>query len=496
MAGVGGVCIPVCVGLGPVIGWSLALSLSAVVTCVVVYYLLVLFVLKRGGYSPVISWFNTAVEVSVVVPFVCLDTWMRGADYALSAPPLVLWGGLITLSALRGSRPLSIAAGALAGVEYLVVYGLVVHPVLPDPVLVTFTWPFIALRAFFLLCCGIAASMVTHHLIRKAEEALRAVRSKDLMGKYILHDKLAEGGMGEVYRATYSPEGGFEKPMAVKRILPALSSDPRFVELFLHEARLCATLNHPNVVQVFDVGLFDGAYMLGMEFVDGVTLMNIINGYGRPLPLAAVTFIGIEVARALDYIHRRTASDGSPLGLIHSDVNPPNVLISRIGEVKLGDFGVAHAAEAVRHKVKELRGKLAYMAPEQLLLKPYDTRVDLYGLGLTLYEALTRRSARPKNMQAVVQSGEIPPIQPLLEVRPDVPPELSDVVMQLLSPDPARRPATGRATRQKLEMVQGEACAYPKGPDLLAKACVELLRKADEAKSRADDPLAKTQLRS
>jgi serine/threonine protein kinase len=146
----------------------------------------------------------------------------------------------------------------------------------------------------------------------------------------MLHERIGSGGMAEVYRATYSPEGGFEKQVALKRILPSYADDAEFVSLFRREAELCSTLHHPNIVQVFDLG-HGNTYFLAMEFVDGLPLSTVLRGLNwQGLPLGAVAFLGAELAAALDYLHRRTGRFGEPLHLIHRDVNPPNVLISRI----------------------------------------------------------------------------------------------------------------------------------------------------------------------
>jgi eukaryotic-like serine/threonine-protein kinase len=473
IAWLGAVSIPISLLLIPLIGLRLATDIAALLVAVVAYHVILLNALNRGWGTLWLPWLNTFIQTSVLLPIVCLDTLLRGPEYALAAPPLMLWGGLITLMAVRASRRLSIAAGALAAVEYLAVYALLIYPRLPSNTLIAFTPPFVALRAFFLFCCGLAAAVVTHHLLRKAEEALQAVRAQDLMSKYFLQRKIAQGGMGEIFQATYSPEGGFEKAVAVKRILPSLSADPKFVEMFLQEAKLGASLHHPNIVQVFDVGLFRGTYMLAMEWVEGVSLWRLAHSLGRPLPLGAVTFLAAEIAGALDYLHRRTAADGKPLRLVHCDVNPPNLLVSRNGEAKLGDFGIARAANRAAIEA-ESRGKAEYMAPEQLAGKPLDGRADLYGLGLTIYEALTGRTVRAadRNGHFLADPGRILPPSSL---RPEVGNELDRCVMQLLEPDPAKRTQTGREARHQLTSLVGPVAPYPDGPELLARAVTEVM---------------------
>ncbi|HYH99386.1 serine/threonine-protein kinase, partial [Hyalangium sp.] len=267
------------------------------------------------------------------------------------------------------------------------------------------------------------------------------------------------------------PEGGFRKTVAVKRVLPGKSDTERFTRMFLEEARLCAMLTHPNVVQVLDCGKFQDRFILAMEYVDGCSLARLLKGLGRPLPLAAVTFLGAELAAALDYIHKRVGPEGMPLGLVHRDLNPPNVLLSRIGEVKLADFGVAHILSSGRtHDEYRVYGKVRYMAPEQLRGQPFDGRADLFCLGLTLHEALTGTIAvRGDTQQVFEKTGRLVEQPPSL-FRPEVPPELDALVMRLLAESPEQRPATGEEVREALAALQGEAAPYPQGPRLLAEA--------------------------
>ena len=172
--------------------------------------------------------------------------------------------------------------------------------------------------------------------------------AKDVLGKYLLHERIGAGGMAEVFRASYSPEGGFEKTVAVKKILPAYAGDQNFLTLFREEAALCSRLNHPNVVQVMDFGRFGETYFLAMEYIEGLSLKKVIDAHRLGLPITAVAHLGYELLRALEYVHERTGVDGEPLSLAHRDVNPPNVLLSTVGEVKLTDFGIARARSHVR----------------------------------------------------------------------------------------------------------------------------------------------------
>jgi serine/threonine-protein kinase len=318
------------------------------------------------------------------------------------------------------------------------------------------------------------AALVASHLTNKAEEALHAIRAKDLFGKYFLHERLGVGGMAEVFRATYSPEGGFEKVVAIKRILPAYAEDEDFVTLFRREAELGSLLNHPNIVQVLDVGRFGDTYFMAMEHIEGMSLRELLKSHG-PLPPAVVAYLGAELGEALDYVHRRTASDGVPLNLIHRDVNPPNILLSRIGEVKLGDFGVARAAIHVRlTQVDRVRGKLGYLAPEQARGEPFDGRADLFALGLTLHEALTgRRVFDKEDASDSVRSAPPPFLVPPSAVRPEIPGVLDGAIMDLLQWKVADRTPRGHRLREQLCELTGELAPYPHGQRELARLVQE-----------------------
>ena len=376
-------------------------------------------------------------------------------------------------SVLRAEVGLCLAAGAVAAGEYLFFYAVVLYPRLPPNSPVTVSPPFIAVRAALLFCAGLGGAVLARHLVNKAQQALHAVRAADLLSKYFLHEKLGEGGMAEVFRATYSPEGGFEKEVAVKRVLPAYSSNADFTELFKREAQICSLLAHPNIVQVSDIGKFDGRYVLAMEFIDGLSLEKLLRHRRSPLPLAAVTYLGVELANALDYLHRRVDPRGVELHLVHRDVNPPNILLSRIGEVKLGDFGVARAANRAEQRVVVV-GKLNYLSPEQSRCEPLDGRSDLFCLGLTLHEALTgyrvlRGTDAATLLKAVVKPVTAPSLQ-----RPDVPPELDRLILDLCQQDAERRPRSGREVRARLSALTGPLAPYPAGQVALVRAIEEI----------------------
>jgi serine/threonine-protein kinase len=462
--------------LGPLVGWERTLAESAMTAAYAAWYGWLAHVLPRGGFHPALRWFNVCLESSAGAFLFLSDVYFEDAEQALTNPFILLWGAVVLLAALRSSRRLAIFAGALAAVELLLLYAFLAWPRLEEPVPLMLTPPFIGLRAVYMFITGCMAALVASHLRRMAAEALSAVRVRDLMGKYFLHERLGSGGMAEVFRATYSPEGGFEKVVAVKRILPACAEEPDFVTLFRREAELGSQLNHPNIVQVLDIGRFADTYFLAMEFIDGPSLRALIKDQG-PLPFAVVAYLGAELAAALDYVHHRTASDGTPLNLVHRDVNPPNILLSRIGEVKLGDFGIARAAHhAPLTGPGRVSGKPGYLAPEQARSECFDGRADLFALGLTLHEALTGRRLIRGDIANDPRWGFTPvEIPPPSKFRPEVPPALERIVMGLLQWEPSARTANGRLLREQLCTLTGPLAPYPHGQTLLAQAVHEVM---------------------
>ncbi len=434
------------------------------------YVTVVRWLLGRGWFHPAIVWTNVTMEISVLGLLLAIGIGFGGSVFLVMGTQHFCLGVLVVLMAMRAIPWLPLFSGVLAAAQFLAIYFFLLQPAPPESPLY-FPMASALGRAAFMVLGGAAGTVLARYLISKAEAALRAAREQDLMGKYFLHERLGSGGMAEVFRATYWPEGGFRKTVAVKRVLPTKADTERFTRMFLEEARLCAMLTHPNIVQVLDCGRFQDRFILAMEYVEGCSLARLIKGLGRPLPLAAVTFLGAELAAALDYIHKRVGPDGKPLGLVHRDLNPPNVLLSRIGEVKLADFGVAHVLSSARtHDEHRVYGKVHYMAPEQLRGQPFDGRADLFCLGLTLHEALTGTLAVRGDTQQVFQkSGRLVEHPPSL-LRPEVPPELDAVVMHLLAQTPDQRPATGEEVREALTALRGEAAPYPQGQRLLAEA--------------------------
>ncbi|MBX7192629.1 MAG: protein kinase, partial [Sandaracinaceae bacterium] len=275
-------------------------------------------------------------------------------------------------------------------------------------------------------------------------------------GKYQLVQLLARGGMAEVFKAKSHGVEGFEKTLVIKRILPELSQNPQFVEMFINEAKIAVTLSHANIVQVFDLGRADDSYFIAMEWVAGydlATLLRRARSLRLPLAQELAVFIVSELAKGLDYAHRRRDASMRPLHIVHRDVSPQNVLVSLEGEVKLTDFGVAKAKTLVQEGTEAgvLKGKYAYMSPEQAMGQQVDATTDLYALGVVLYEALSGKSPFDADSSYEilrrVRAGEHPTLR---SVAPEVPEELAQIVERAMHSQPSERYANAGSLYEEL----------------------------------------------
>src|SRR5450631_3104634 len=277
-------------------------------------------------------------------------------------------------------------------------------------------------------------------------------------GQYELLELIAVGGMAEVFKGRVVAAEGFEKLVAIKRILPDLAEDERFVKMLLTEARIHSALSHRNIVQIHDLGISeDGQYFIVLEYVEGYDLRMIteqLAAEGEIIPEVLSLHIASELAQGLHFAHELKGDDGQPLGLIHRDVTPSNVLISLAGEVKLSDFGLAKRRHD-RSVVGSLKGNLSYMSPEQAMQSPLDRRTDIFSLGAVLFELLTGRRLREITDEVAgwshVASGAVPSVRTL---RPDLPPTIERLLDRALAADPNQRfpdaSAFGNAIRQAL----------------------------------------------
>ena len=300
--------------------------------------------------------------------------------------------------------------------------------------------------------------------------------------------------MAEVFLAKAPSIQGQPRLVAVKRMHPQLGNDRTAVDMLVQEAKLCLRFAHPAIAQTFELGHHDGVWYFVMEYVDGVdlgALVQIVNTMGERLDPVAVAYVVAAMARGLHHAHTMRDNDGRLLGIIHRDVSPQNVLISTRGEVKLIDFGVAKVAAKVEQTIAGvIKGKYAYMSPEQAGALPLDARSDVFSLGVCLFELLTaqglfrqKETASPFAVLHAVREAVIPRVR---EIMPDVPQALDDLTAQCLNRDRDLRPASAAEVADRLEAWLAKA-APGFGPAELAGLVAGILADApEEARSSSD----------
>lgn len=262
--------------------------------------------------------------------------------------------------------------------------------------------------------------------------------------KYRVIERLEAGGMAEVFRGEAASVQGFRKEVAIKRVLPHLAQNEAFIAMFLDEARLGARLNHANIVTVFDIGSADNTFFIVMEFVDGANLKSVVEGVkkrGQRVALKHVLYIGIEACRGLSYAHEAVDEHEQPLQIVHRDISPPNILMSKRGEIKLTDFGLAKATTQLEDTDPGVvKGKFSYLAPETASGDTVDARADIFALGIVLWEMIAgkRLFIGENDYQTVklVQQANIPSLQMLNH---DVDDELDEIIGRALTRDPGDR---------------------------------------------------------
>jgi len=310
--------------------------------------------------------------------------------------------------------------------------------------------------------------------------------------RYHVVSKIAHGGMAEIFLALQKGEQGFQKPVVLKRILPSLAADPKFVRMFVDEAHIASRLNHSNLVQVLDLGRAGNQYFLVLEFVDGWSLEQIRRRAQQaklklPIPLA-LTIVG-SLCRGLAYVHTRERN-GQPLGIIHRDVTPQNVLISQQGEVKLADFGIAKAVgKSEKSATGVIKGKFAYMSPEQSTAGQLDARSDLFSVGTVLYLLVTGRKPfdGPTDADVLMQVRRAKPAKPSSVVK-DLNADVERLINRALRGDRDKRWQSAEQMADKIDAILVKL-GQPSGPAPL-KRWLETLTARDGARPPVADAAA------
>lgn len=288
-------------------------------------------------------------------------------------------------------------------------------------------------------------------------------------GKYTLIARLATGGMGEIFLARLSGVAGFEKLVVIKRVLPHLAAQDRFIAMLLDEARIVARLSHPNICQVQELGEVDGEYYIAMEYLEGITVADLLrrlSKQGQVLDPRIVIAMTVQTCEGLHAAHELVDRGGQASNLVHRDVSPSNVFITTAGMVKVLDFGIAKTPDRLaRTRTGAVKGKWAYMSPEQILRQPLDRRSDIFSLGIVLFESLTgwRLFHHPSEYQIcrAITESDAPSVR---NFQPALPEPLAQVVARALSRDPTLRFATARDMGKALV----EASASLGGPSILS----------------------------
>ncbi|HEX9758049.1 MAG TPA: protein kinase [Nitrospiria bacterium] len=283
-------------------------------------------------------------------------------------------------------------------------------------------------------------------------------------GKYTLLERIGTGGMAELFLAKQEGMEGFEKILAIKRILPHLTQDNEFVQMFINEAKLAALLTHQNIVQIYDLGsavpmgLPEPSYYIAMEYIKGKDLRSIINALraiGTPFPINHALSLMNKVCCGLDYAHRKKNSQGKDLHIVHRDISPQNILVSYDGDVKVVDFGIAKAAShGTETRTGLLKGKLAYMSPEQAWGKPVDRRTDIFAMGIVLYEILTgERLFKGENEISTLEKVREAKVPSASFFNPQVDEELNQILLKALAKYPSDRYQTASEMALSLENI-------------------------------------------
>ena len=290
-------------------------------------------------------------------------------------------------------------------------------------------------------------------------------------GKYYLLERISVGGMAEIYKAKAFGVEGFERLLAVKKILASIAENDDFIDMFIDEAKIAGQLNHPNIAQIFDLGKVDDSYFIALEYISGKDLKAMFQRsrrIGEEIDIPQICFIAMKVCEGLAHAHEKTDSQGEDLNIVHRDVSPQNILISYEGEVKIIDFGVAKAkGKTSQTQVGMLKGKFSYMSPEQVRGHHIDHRSDIFSLGIVLYEMLTlERLFRGESDFDTLEKIRKVEISPPSLYNPNIPDQLEEIVLKALSKDPDDRFQSAYKFAEALESFMRDEDYYFTNKDL------------------------------
>ena len=452
--------------LGPLFAFTVALKLGIACTLTAGAYLIWFVVLgRRLGRAPLRGgWLFAAVTVESSIPWVFVVALVatEGPGYALGSwvPPMLFCALVVSHTARLRARA-SLVCGLIGAITFPVLYLVLMRDRLPEELasMVLYQTPMQITRAISVLLAGVLGMLIARGLRGAIGRAETVIRQTELFGKYRILDPIASGGMGTIHEALYCPEGGFERRVAVKRIHPQLAQQEWFVAGFRAEAEISSRLAHPNIVQVLDFGRVADTYFLAMEYVDGMPLSTLMRrAFLARVPLAPhlAGTIARDILAGLAHAHEAArGADGRPLRVVHRDMCPQNVLLSRNGEVKIADFGVARVLkDATASTTQHVVGHSAYMAPEQAQGRPIDTRADLFPVGVILWELLAgrrlfHRGVESATLLALLYEEVVPPTV----MRADIHPGWDDVILRALARDPDARWASAREMTAALDAV-------------------------------------------
>lgn len=298
--------------------------------------------------------------------------------------------------------------------------------------------------------------VVIKEKIEEKEEIPVVSEKEERFGNYILIEKLGTGGMAEIYKAKMEGVEGFQKLVAIKKILPQFSHNKDFTTMFIDEAKVAAQLSHRNIVHIYDLGKIENSYFIAMEYMEGTDLRKVIHEAkekNEKIPIPIGLFIASHVASALDYAHNKKDPEGKPLNIVHRDVSPQNILISKDGEIKICDFGIAKAASKASHtRAGSLKGKLQYMSPEQAWGKQVNFKSDIFSLGIVLYEMFSGKHLFEGDSElSILEKVRHPKFQPLSKLIKDCPPELENIINKALKENEDERYPDANSMKKEIE---------------------------------------------